>query len=434
MKTTHFISPQNARYFTLVVGLCLVVLALAADWLGLGASTGFGQGQKILMFFGSTLFLLGLAARTQDWTSPQAFGKRVQSLYSGIAILILNTLLIVLLLETGSMVVLRVLGSHKASTVMPDPIQEWEAVYQREFAAADRAQYYPYVIWRNVPSTGSTLEISADGIRRTPGANCQSESYRVFAFGGSTMWGVGAPDWSTIPAYLQAGLEDTLKQGVCVINFGQKGYVSTQELIELTIQLQQGNVPDLVIFYDGSNDITAGYLQSGVPNPHIDLSQVKFHFEHPFYSYLSRTWTMKLFQRFLGESHSIESVTPVNEKVLQTYLGTYQLVKYLAENYGFKFAFFWQPVIMVGNKPLTSNEQNIDPNIDLNFLSVYQQVYGEMMQQSKNLPHLYYLGGVFDTVETQTYTDFVHLTPEGNQIVAEVMLAAIINASPNENP
>lgn len=39
------------------------------------------------------------------------------------------------------------------------------------------------------------------------------------------MWGTGSPDWGTIPAFLQSGLQ-ALKGGpVCVVNFGESGWV-----------------------------------------------------------------------------------------------------------------------------------------------------------------------------------------------------------------
>ena len=34
--------------------------------------------------------------------------------------------------------------------------------------------------------------VDAQGLRRTPGAQCGAGAYKVFAFDGSTMWGVGS--------------------------------------------------------------------------------------------------------------------------------------------------------------------------------------------------------------------------------------------------
>src|SRR5208337_1716624 len=40
-------------------------------------------------------------------------------------------------------------------------------------------------------------------------------------------------------------------------NMGQDGYVSTQEVLLLAEQIRRGNIPNLVIFFDGYNDTFA---------------------------------------------------------------------------------------------------------------------------------------------------------------------------------
>ena len=67
------------------------------------------------------------------------------------------------------------------------------------------------------------------------------------------MWGEGARDGYTIASWLQRFLDQT-PYHTQITNFGQEGYVSTQEMIVLFEQLQKGNIPDIVIFYDGFND------------------------------------------------------------------------------------------------------------------------------------------------------------------------------------
>ena len=56
--------------------------------------------------------------------------------------------------------------------------------------------------------------------------------------------------------------------GVEVTNFGQIGYVSTQEALLLFEQLRKGNVPDFAVFYDGVNDTFAAWQSgtAGIPN------------------------------------------------------------------------------------------------------------------------------------------------------------------------
>ena len=92
------------------------------------------------------------------------------------------------------------------------------------------------------------------------------------------MWGTGSPDWGTIPANLQKGLEKLRQGPVCVMNFAESAYVSTQDIIMLLLQLQSGNVPDLVVFYNIAGDISAAY-QSGRAGVHANLDEIAARFE-----------------------------------------------------------------------------------------------------------------------------------------------------------
>ena len=103
------------------------------------------------------------------------------------------------------------------------------------------------------------LTISENGYRLVPGISEDNDAFRVFLFGGSTMWGMGVADSNTIGSYLQNQLAEMSDELVAVYNFGQPGFASTQEVIELMLQLRDGNVPDIVIFFDGVNDIWNAY-------------------------------------------------------------------------------------------------------------------------------------------------------------------------------
>ena len=46
----------------------------------------------------------------------------------------------------------------------------------------------------------------------------------------------------------------------------------------------------------------------------------------------------------------------LSDSFVETYLGNYKIVDALAQKYGFKFFFFWQPQIAIGDKSLTSEE------------------------------------------------------------------------------
>ena len=127
------------------------------------------------------------------------------------------------------------------------------------------------------------------------------------------MWGTGSPDWGTIPANLQKVL-NKLRQGpVCVTNFAESAYVSTQDIIMLLLQLQSGNIPDLVLFYDIAGDIPAAY-QSGRPGVHANLDEIAARFEGrskpaTFVDRLRSTSSYSLIDRAYGQTDDRQSTT-----------------------------------------------------------------------------------------------------------------------------
>ena len=96
-------------------------------------------------------------------------------------------------------------------------------------------------------------------------------------FGGSTAWGEGAPDDETIPSHL-ARLMNVWGVDTTVKNLGERGYVSTQEVVFLYRELQAGRRPDVVVFYDGINDAAAASNWPEVPGSHVSLHRIRDRF------------------------------------------------------------------------------------------------------------------------------------------------------------
>src|SRR5262249_12276351 len=272
--------------------------------------------------------------------------------------------------------------------------KSWAAQYWREFASSRQSRYHSYVIWRRAPFTGMTINIDEDGLRRTPGAVCRSDSYKIFAFGGSTMWGTGSPDWGTLPAYLQTAFENLDKRPICVVNFGESAFVSTQSVITLEARLQLGDVPDLAIFYDGVNDIFAAY-QSGRTTVHENFESISHKFETDrveppsLFTQLFKSSGLHRVSTALANALTGGAPSPklmtyetlgvdrgmLTEAILRTYLGNYTIVDALSQKYGFTYVFFWPPHILAGKKILTPDEEALKRNLEPALARLYQSVY-----------------------------------------------------------
>jgi lysophospholipase L1-like esterase len=256
------------------------------------------------------------------------------------------------------------------------------------------------------------------------------------------MFGDGSPDWGTIPAYLQADMAKLKNQPVCTINFGAVGYVSTQELIELMNQLQKGNNPDLVIFYDGINDVYAAY-QSGQACVHSDLGTIASMYndqdsapKDTLIKWIQGSYTFQLLDRLV---HKFILRTPLKITTYQTmgidtksladsiakcYLANYELVGTLAQEFGFDYAFFWQPVIYIGNKPLTKDELEMKGD-EPGMVDLFTLTYPIIEHADFDHKKLYYIADDFKRQTAQIWIDAMHITPVGNQLIAQSILQAL---------
>lgn len=248
------------------------------------------------------------------------------------------------------------------------------------------------------------------------------------------MWGTGSPDWSTIPAYLRADFHEITGRPVCILNFGESGYVSTQSVIELIRQVHSGNIPDIVIFTDGSNDIYTGY-QSGQSGVHENLEMVAARMEgrdQPrvrnlildyLYVYgfisgqvqrLSAPRTQKL---LTYESAGIDTVK-LTKAVVQTYLDNCEIVRSMAQKFDFDYFFFWPPQISVGKKALTEEEKTllrqVNPSLEKLSASVYQSIEPLIPKYD----NFYSLTDTFDDQQSLMWLDDSHVTPVGNRLLA----------------
>jgi len=97
----------------------------------------------------------------------------------------------------------------------------------------------------------------------------------------------------------------------------------------------------------------------------------------------------------------------------------------LAQKYGFKFLFFWQPVITIGDKSLTGEEQEMRRRMEPTLSELYDSVYRRVEQAANKYENLYYIAEIFDSLDSQIWIDEAHITPVGNRLIAEKMFSVI---------
>ena len=200
-----------------------------------------------------------------------------------------------------------------------------------------------------------------------------SNTYRIFMVGGSTMIGSGATsDETTIPGILQKIFDsDSSVQKIEVINAGFSGGNSNTEL-NLIIEKLLWHKPDLLIIYDGWNDLKGDF----------PVAQIKHNWKR---------------MCILGEIHDFDVIISL------------------------------QPIAGFGEKVLTEQEKiNSLTGQDHNGFQLLQakSTYDYMAREllSLNDCDVYDLRGIFDDVSGPIYWDQGHTADAGNLILAEKFL------------
>jgi lysophospholipase L1-like esterase len=193
----------------------------------------------------------------------------------------------------------------------------------------------------------------------------------VWFFGGSTMFGEGQRDEHTIPSEV-ARLAEDAGTPVRVVNFGQRGWVIWQELLQLDQQLAVREAPDLVVFYDGTNEVNVMAEQGGNQPTVYNADDLRATFEggavtdagevaeeQPLDEAIFEVWRdTSLVGEIAREARQVLSVAPaaagevpdpgadpreVVDEAVAVYQRARDRVIDLTERHDVETLFFWQP-------------------------------------------------------------------------------------------
>jgi lysophospholipase L1-like esterase len=325
---------------------------------------------------------------------------------------------------------------------------DWVDRYWYEDRMARSFRWEPYVYWRMKPYAGETLTVDARGLRRTvhPYAPPGGKAVDVWTFGGSTMWGFGVPDRYTIASDLAAALADPR---VAVTNYGENGWVATQSLLMLMMDLRAGRRPDVVVFYDGYNDTyaTAQGLPPGTP---MNEFRRRAEFGLSLFEERGRTYLQALqfayystwkAARNLGQSLATDAAAPGAEAiwsdaegVVDAYAFLVDRVRDLAAAYGFTPLFVWQPI--PGVDPGALPEPGAPAVAEDGLTGRARAVYRLAHARFAGAADVVFLDGLLPP-DAPVYLDYVHLSPDGNRAVAEALaplVAARLPGAASDRP
>ncbi|MGK7901471.1 MAG: SGNH/GDSL hydrolase family protein [Hormoscilla sp.] len=344
-----------------------------------------------------------------------------------------------------------------------DNDRELMKIHSQEFVQNFNSySYEAYIGWSMKPFQGKTITIDNNGDRVHENVRGGEKSNKsVYFFGGSTMWGEGAPDNGTIPALFSS------ISGMPSYNKGERGFNSRQGIARLVNLLAEGEQIDIVIFYDGVNDVTANCSPELEVNEHyytddfrkrmtrkvfagkeenwLTNEKVKLHLNgSEFLQYLdfsflfgTRSLAAKIKRKIFGVQSVVENDEGESIKVKGSVDGAYvcdnseelaqnaaesivnnwEIAHDLAEARGIKFLAILQPVAYVGNPKLT--HLNFDEWENERGLQ-YKTVYPLIKDVIRKRGHKWIVDytDMFSRDE-YIYIDFCHVSPNGNLIIAK---------------
>lgn len=305
---------------------------------------------------------------------------------------------------------------------------DWIGKHIAEFRK-QRYEYWSFVGWRRYPYKGETINVDENGLRRTVDRTPNGATKRIAFFGGSTTWGTGVSDEFTIPSYFASLTHDYL-----VTNYGEAAYTAHQGLETLIKLLESGGRPDIVVFYDGVNDVKYKCLKEHTWYSHgreqeyrskIELNSSVFSF-----SYLLsplRTATLRFKQAFATrpkdepKTFNCDKNHDKAEHIATALIEDWKIAKALVEFHGGRFFAFLQPVSYFSKTKL-----DLIP-VSEELKAQFKLIYPMIKSNLDPTQGFYDMTDVFDRDE-YIYIDYAHVSPNGNRYAAERILS-IIDAS-----
>lgn len=284
----------------------------------------------------------------------------------------------------------------------------------------------PYVMFGGIPNSpiGGGERLNDLGYReqspRTPKAPGE---IRIFVLGGSTVF-AGNP---TIPAALEERFKQQGWPQVKVYNFGVVSSSSGMELARVVHDVSNYQ-PDLIIFYNGANDM-ANPLQYD-PRPNYPLNFLVYENNPVLESDVNKYPTFYLMAygsnllRFLLPDFFVHKLLPLEDirrqvgyntdpwrqQIADRYLENLMKANRISQAFGARFIAFLQPTVYFKDK--LSGEEKIIYNKSQpqHFLWVCDKIRTQYEQVKKRDDLLLIdLTDIFDDVDKTVFVDHIHI-------------------------
>jgi hypothetical protein len=307
-----------------------------------------------------------------------------------------------------------------------------------------KLEYRSYFEWRALAFNGYAINIDSNGIRSTIDYHpAVPKNKSISFFGGSTIWGFGVNDSSTIPSLFSKNSNGEYT----ITNYGEQGYRAFQSLQLMQIYFINKNLSDIVVFYDGANNYRALNERSfssnrensiierlkgmdqdlnGINNSNVEATKLSKHYLYPTRYFLS-----KIVNKFKKNNNSdITNFRLKHNEITDSLaatelLETWLLAKIFTESKGKQFYCVLQPTFFSSNAILSNYIKE----------GINNGIYNEKTYKYYNLVKNYMKKDKYTTLnknfidlsstfykKDNIYIDFCHLAYEGNETIANDLI------------
>ena len=282
----------------------------------------------------------------------------------------------------------------------------------------------------------TTININNEGFRGDEiNISKIDNDYRIIIIGGSTVFGSGVSnDEQTIPYELNK-IFDKKYINVEVINAGISSITSFEELHHFKEKLIHLK-PDLMIFYDGSNDVE--YKKTSDPEilktdaNELQIKDIQKYLRTPVVIYrhvLSpiihpQTENVMNGNNLSDTANSNSYNFEISNAITSLWYEHITEFCEISNNEQIKSVVIIQPTLNQNKKPLSEYEKSIYEKSNHT-----KKTFNLLIQKSNSLTNcskVYDFTNIFENISTGVYIDSVHVNNQGNKIIAEKIYEKIL--------
>ena len=263
-----------------------------------------------------------------------------------------------------------------------------------------------------------------------------ADEYRVFMLGGSTVF-LGEPP---IPALLEEEFKRHGLQHVNVYNFGVISSVSSMELARIVFEISELE-PDLIVFYNGGNDILGPYRHDPRPgypfnflvyenNPLLE-SNVTSYPAFALWAYGSNIARYFFPAYFLDQFATFEQLRAESrwgsdewkDEIASIYVNNLMKADKISHSFDAEFIAFAQPLLYFKDH-LAPEEEELGGNHERRdyCLDVRQRIHAKIKNADLNpSPKIVDLSDIYDKTSHWVFTDAIHIRQESASVIVQEM-------------